>query len=149
MGEPGGLPSMGSHRVWHDWSDLAAAAAAVCTWASQVAQTVKSLEDPLGKEMATHPIFLPGKSMDRGVWQAIVHGVAKSQTWRSKHVHPKLCLKLFSVLVSLAISLTLTYPFPLSVLPQTFSYLIPKRCWRVSQQERDDTTELWHLKSLI
>ena len=24
-GEPGGLPSMGSHRVRHDWSDLAAA----------------------------------------------------------------------------------------------------------------------------
>ena len=31
MGEPGGLPSMGSHRVRHDWSDLAAAAAAPCT----------------------------------------------------------------------------------------------------------------------
>ena len=29
MGEPGGLPSMGSHRVGHYWSDLAAAAAAV------------------------------------------------------------------------------------------------------------------------
>jgi len=29
-GEPGGLPSMGSHRVGHDWSDLAAAAA---SWA--------------------------------------------------------------------------------------------------------------------
>ena len=28
MGEPGGLPSMGSHRVGHDCSDLAAAAAA-------------------------------------------------------------------------------------------------------------------------
>ena len=26
-GKPGGLPSMGSHRVGHDWSDLAAAAA--------------------------------------------------------------------------------------------------------------------------
>ena len=26
MGEPGGLPSMGSHRVGHDWGDLAAAA---------------------------------------------------------------------------------------------------------------------------
>ena len=26
MGEPGGLPSVGSHRVGHDWSDLAAAA---------------------------------------------------------------------------------------------------------------------------
>ena len=24
--EPGGLLSMGSHRVWHDWSDLGAAA---------------------------------------------------------------------------------------------------------------------------
>ena len=28
-GEPGGLPSLGSHRVGHDWSDLAAAAAAM------------------------------------------------------------------------------------------------------------------------
>ena len=27
-GEPGGLPSLGSHRVGHEWSDLAAAAAA-------------------------------------------------------------------------------------------------------------------------
>ena len=26
-GDPGGLPSVGSHRVGHDWSDLAAAAA--------------------------------------------------------------------------------------------------------------------------
>ena len=29
MGELGGLPSMGSHRVGHDGSDLAAALAAV------------------------------------------------------------------------------------------------------------------------
>ena len=28
-GEPGGLPSMGSHRVGHDWSDLAVAVAAI------------------------------------------------------------------------------------------------------------------------
>ena len=28
-GEPGGLPSMGSHSVGHEWSDLAAAAAAL------------------------------------------------------------------------------------------------------------------------
>ena len=28
-GEPGGLPSMGLHRVRHNWSDLASAAAAV------------------------------------------------------------------------------------------------------------------------
>ena len=30
--EPGGLPSMGSHRVGHNWSDLAAAAAASVIW---------------------------------------------------------------------------------------------------------------------
>ena len=29
-GEPGGLPSTGLHRVGHDWSDLATAAAAAC-----------------------------------------------------------------------------------------------------------------------
>ena len=29
IGEPGGLPSTGSHRVGHNWSDLAAASAAV------------------------------------------------------------------------------------------------------------------------
>ena len=32
MGEPGGLLSVGSHRVRHDWSDLAAAAAAGEAW---------------------------------------------------------------------------------------------------------------------
>ena len=37
MAEPDGLPSMGSHRVGHDQSDLAAAAAAlwknfICSW---------------------------------------------------------------------------------------------------------------------
>ena len=39
-GEPGGLPSMGSHRVGHDWSDLAAAAAA--------ASKYQSLQEALG-----------------------------------------------------------------------------------------------------
>ena len=29
MGEPGALPSMGSHRVGHDWSDLTVAAASL------------------------------------------------------------------------------------------------------------------------
>ena len=32
MGEPGGLPSMGSHRVGPDWSNLAAAAAETLLW---------------------------------------------------------------------------------------------------------------------
>ena len=37
-------------------------------------------EDTLEKETATHSSLLgrlPGKSIDRGVWQATVHGVTK------------------------------------------------------------------------
>ena len=38
-------------------------------------------EDPLGKAMATHSSILAWRiPMDRGAWQATVHGVAKSQT---------------------------------------------------------------------
>ena len=35
--EPGRLPSLGSHRVGHDWSDLAAAAAAAAMWSTGLA----------------------------------------------------------------------------------------------------------------
>ena len=38
-------------------------------------------EDPLEKGMATHSSVLACRiPMGRGAWQAIVHGVAKSQT---------------------------------------------------------------------
>ena len=62
--EPGGLPSMGSHRVRHDWSDLAAAAAAVDLLGLWLPSSVPRLENP----------------MDGGAWWAAVLGVAKSQT---------------------------------------------------------------------
>ena len=34
-------------------------------------------EDPLEKEMATHSVFLPGKSMDRWAWLGTVLGGPK------------------------------------------------------------------------
>ena len=37
-------------------------------------------EDPLEKEMVTHSFILAWKTMDRGVWQATVHGFADSDT---------------------------------------------------------------------
>ena len=38
-------------------------------------------EDPLEEGMATHSSILAWRiPMDRGVWRAMVHGVAKSQT---------------------------------------------------------------------
>ena len=63
-------------------------------WASLVAQLVKNppamwetwvrslgWEDPLEEGIATHSSILAWRMpMDRGGWQAIVHGVAKSWT---------------------------------------------------------------------
>ena len=53
-GEPGGLQSIGSHRVGHDWGDLAAAAAAalikalhVCVCMCSVAQLCPTLCNPM------------------------------------------------------------------------------------------------------
>ena len=45
-GKPGGLPSMGSHRVRHVWSDLAAAAAGGCS--TVLPSVVCSWARPLG-----------------------------------------------------------------------------------------------------
>ena len=67
----------------------------ICLRASLVAQMVKNLaamqepqerkilslgwKDPLEKGMATHSSILAWRiPMDRGAWQATVHGVAKS-----------------------------------------------------------------------
>ena len=69
MGEPGGLPSLGSHRVGHDWSNSASAAAeafeSFTGGASgkeptcQCRMHKRSGFDPLEKEMATHFSILP------------------------------------------------------------------------------------------
>ena len=51
MGEPGGLPSLGSHRVGHDWSDLAAAAGhhnsqnLAEVWRSKILEPLPRLEN--------------------------------------------------------------------------------------------------------
>ena len=58
--EPDGLLSTGSHRIRHDWSDLAC----------------------IG-EGNSHPLQYSclENLRDRGGWWAAVHGVAQSQTW--------------------------------------------------------------------
>ena len=71
QGEPGGLPSLGSHRVRHDWSNLAAAAAALgghwpfCT-----------LRDPLKDGSFWHPgslSQLPCFVENKMFWVSLVH----------------------------------------------------------------------------
>ena len=91
MGEPGGLPSMGSHRVGHDWSDLAAAAACDTVVKNLPANTGNVGSIPGsgkfhggGNGNALRYSCLE-KSMERGAWRATVHGVTKIQTWLSTH----------------------------------------------------------------
>ena len=64
-GEPGGLPSMGSHRVGHDWSDLAAAAATTVTASYRaVSQGTNPPESGTGR--LPHSIYSPHCVCARG-----------------------------------------------------------------------------------
>ena len=60
--EPGGLLSMGSHGVGHDWSNFA---------------YTRALE----REMATLQYSCLENPRDREAWWAAIYGVAQSQTW--------------------------------------------------------------------
>ena len=62
--EPGGLQSMGSQRVGHDWA------------------TSLSLFPFMHwrRKWQPSPVFLPGESQGRGAWWAAVYGVAQSWT---------------------------------------------------------------------
>ena len=104
-GEPSGLPSMGSHRVRHDWSDLAAAAFMLPATAPALGrelQFTKPRAEIPGEENLSGPPWVVQRmrwldsitdSMnmnlrklrdiveDRVAWCAAVHEVAKSWTW--------------------------------------------------------------------
>ena len=56
--EPGGLPSMGSHRVGHNWSDLAAAAA-ICAESLQSCPTLSNPMDCSPPGSSVHGILQP------------------------------------------------------------------------------------------
>ena len=97
-GKPGMLKSMGSLRVWHDWTKTT----------KHCVQSIPLIGVPRGsdgKESACNagdPGLNPGlerslgegndnllqcscleNCMDRGFWWATVHGITKSQTWLS------------------------------------------------------------------
>ena len=95
-GEPGGLPSMGLHRVGHDWSNLAVAAA--------VSGSMVKNPPPANAGDTADSSLIPGLRRspgegngnpfqysclkyprDRGDWQTTVYGVTKSST--TEHTH--------------------------------------------------------------
>ena len=99
-GEPGGLPSMGSHRVRHNWSDLAATAVlpgwnsvkeSVCQcrrWRDlgSIPGSGRSLRVGNGNQLQH---WCLENSMNKGVWQFIVHGVIVRHDWAHTSAHYK------------------------------------------------------------
>ena len=83
MGEPSGLLSMGSHRVGHDWRDLAAAAAApenrlsplLSTWTSDKGKRKRNRETlqkgapfPVERQKMLLPHFMSGPMEAFSLW---------------------------------------------------------------------------------
>ena len=71
--EPGGLLSMGSHRVGHNWSDLGAVAESGTTEQLHFHFSLSCI----GEEMATHSSVLAWRIP---AWWAAVYGIAQSRT---------------------------------------------------------------------
>ena len=71
MGEPGGQPSLGSHRVGHDWSDLAAVAA---YW------KLKTQWFP-GDRMVVHVlvVYFPDGMDDWKLWLAVLPSTMRKE----------------------------------------------------------------------
>ena len=67
----GGLPSVGSHRVGHDWSDLAAEAAAAAIWS-----TVRHV----GKHVPLMPTYLVHNGILVGYFCDLAANISSSLT---------------------------------------------------------------------
>ena len=88
--EPGGLQSMGSQRAGHNcMTNTHTQTSQMVLWVKNppAVQELQELRfDPWVRKISWRrawqptPVFLPGESMDRGAWRAIIHRVRMSQT---------------------------------------------------------------------
>ena len=133
--EAGGLPSMGSHRVRHDWSNLAAAAAeyimrntgleeaqaGIKIAKKNINMRVWSLgqEDPLEEEMATTPVLLPGESCGQRSLAGYSHGISKS--WSGLSTHAGMNTPLVPGTAFLLFSFCTPLPWPVTFTPRRVS----------------------------
>ena len=70
-GEPGGLPSLGSHRVGHDWSDLAAAATAPAV--GKIPHSMRQLSPCATTTEAHVPRACAPQQEKRPQWETCAH----------------------------------------------------------------------------
>ena len=96
MGEPGGLPSMGSHRVGHDWSDLAAAAAV----------PYQKLQLLLLLSLSVPWLQLSAGSSNPAPWPFTTSPLWSPNPFLSPNIHPSLITSLSQGAVSSARTLT-------------------------------------------
>ena len=88
-GEPGGLPSMGSHRVRHDWSDLAVAVAVFHFSGSRIKSEQYfpgvPIRDSLSKKSqeAVSGTEDREKAMDSGTEKEVKKKESSSSRWQS------------------------------------------------------------------
>ena len=77
--EPGGLPSMGLHRVGHDWSNAAAADAGK-DWRQEVKGMTEDEMTGWHHRLSRHEFEqAPGVGDEQETWSATVYGVEKSR----------------------------------------------------------------------
>ena len=104
-GEPGRLPSMGLHRIGHNWSNLAAAAWAWLGFpdgsmiknlpanagvAGDASSTSGSGRSPGVGNANPTPVFLPGKSHGQKPGRLVMGSWRVGHDWVTEHAHMNL-----------------------------------------------------------
>ena len=88
-GEPGGLPSVGLHRVGHDWSDLAAAAAYMCIYTLSSSIHHRNAIQSHNETPHTYQNGYHQKSTNNKCWQRYREkGIFVYSCWKSKLMQP-------------------------------------------------------------
>ena len=95
MGKPGGLLSMGSHRVGHDWSDLAAAASVIKLLITYIMHWFYRIYDHVSvPRLRKQHIFLTGKVNARCLLLTYFSNNKILRKWPSQNVFFEFLLKI-------------------------------------------------------
>ena len=122
--DPGGLQSMGSWRVGHDW-----------------ATSLSCIGEGNGKPLQCSCLESP---RDRGAWWAAIYGVAQSRTWLKRLSSSNRCiLKSRDIILPTKVHLVKAMVFPV-VMYGCESWTLKK-----AEHQRIDAFELWCWRRLL